>query len=184
MPFRRPSLTQIGCIRHHRFLGVKSTYNLAHNPNTDYCNSMNWTTGKEVWLTPEAPEYLRPLNMWGPPDGRLWICGAPYPPGGQCYCNNPLLRSCIVLTILCLLVIMICLVVDFFYLILWVQHHQKYALYDLIVQNIKKSIFWKLHVYTGIVKFSWHSDITTSSYHSFGVFSDAERFFFYFLRSS
>ena len=27
---------------------------------------MNWTTRKEVWPMPEAPEYLRPLNMWAP----------------------------------------------------------------------------------------------------------------------
>ena len=27
-----------------------------------YYSPMNWTTGKEMWLTPEAPEYLRPLN--------------------------------------------------------------------------------------------------------------------------
>ena len=83
-------------------LGGRFVSCLSHSINTSYCAvqcnteygcKMNWTTGKDVWLTPEAPEYLRPLNKWGPPDEGLWICGAPFLPGGWYYCNNPLVRG-------------------------------------------------------------------------------------------
>ena len=51
----------------------KKTLDLSYHlgsGNTEYCNPMNWTTGKEVWPLLEDREYLRPVNMWGPPKWR------------------------------------------------------------------------------------------------------------------
>ena len=52
---------------------------------------MNWTTGEKMWLTPEAPEYLRPVNMWGTPLEACEYVGHPFYQG----------VNAIVITLLC-----------------------------------------------------------------------------------
>ena len=67
----QPGFLIYTCLERNNWDTVKDNFLKPGRVNTEYCSPMNGTTGKEVWLTLEAPEYSRPVNMWGPLDGGL-----------------------------------------------------------------------------------------------------------------